>query len=107
MTNPADLWDYTSLLPTGDTAPAQNLIPITVKRARHNYYFVLRDKSLGVHNYLYTDYMITIANDNLDAVGAPATAVLPMAMLSIDQKKASVMADLARAQKADRLANDY
>ena len=105
LINKADLWDYTSLLPVGDTAPAQNLIPASVKRSRHNYYMVLNDKSLGVHNYPYTVYMITIANDNLDTAGAPAIA--RPAGLTIQQMKASILADLKRAQQASRDATDY
>ncbi len=65
-----DLWDYTSLVPVGKTAPSQTLVPIEVKRARHNYYFVLRDGSFGVHNSVYTRYLLTQANLNLDNIGA-------------------------------------
>lgn len=100
-----DLWDYTSLI-VGKTPPNQTLVPIQVKRARHNYYMILRDKSLGVHNYPYTVYTANVANDNLDAVGAPAIA-RPATGLTIQQKKASIMADLKRAQQADREATDY
>lgn len=69
-----DLWTYTSYVPTGKTAPNQSLIPIEVKRARHNYYFVLYDKSYGVHNSSYTRYLLDLANSNLDALGVSRAA---------------------------------
>lgn len=66
-----DLWDYTSLIPQGKTAPPQNQVPIEVKRARHNYWFILRDSSFGIHNPPYTRYLLEVANRNLDRIGAP------------------------------------
>ena len=88
------LWDYTALLPEGHTAPDQSLIPIEIKRARHNYYFVIRDGCFGPHNAPYAKYLIKVANDNLDALGvspAPATVTTNQtvnAMLQHLQQKA-------------------
>ena len=69
-----DLWDYTSniqaLVPP-KTPPNQTLVPIQVKRARHNYFFIVRDACYGPHNAPYAEHLIRVANDNLDAVGAP------------------------------------
>ncbi len=69
-----DLWNYTSYIPTGKTAPSQSLVPIEVKRARHNYYFVLYDKSFGVHNSTYTRYLLDLADSNLNALGVGRAA---------------------------------
>jgi len=69
------LWDYTTLIPAGHTPPDQTLIPIEVKRARHNYYFILRDASIiSPHNPTYARYLIQVANDNLDSINVPAAA---------------------------------
>jgi predicted CXXCH cytochrome family protein len=76
-----DLWDYTALIgELGKTAPPQGQVPIEVKRARHNYYFVLRDASFGIHNAPYARHLITIANDQLDRLGVPRIA--PQELLS-------------------------
>lgn len=72
-----DLWDYTAQVPAGKTAPPQSQVPIQVKRARHNYYFVLRDLSLGVHNPVYARLLLDVANQNLDALGVSRAAAVP------------------------------
>lgn len=41
-------------------------VPIQVKRARHNYYFVIRDASLAPHNAPYALHLLTVANQNID-----------------------------------------
>ena len=75
------MWDYTALVAQlGKTAPPQGQVPIEVKRARHNYYFVLRDASFGIHNAPYARHLITIANDQLDRLGEPRIA--PQELLS-------------------------
>jgi hypothetical protein len=77
----------------GKTAPSQALVPIEVKRARHNYYFVLRDGSFGVHNSVYTRYLLTQANLNLDNIGATKLSGVKLspaqikAVLQFDAKK--------------------
>jgi hypothetical protein len=90
-----DLWTYTSYVPTGKTAPNQSLIPKEVKRARHNYYFVLYDKSYGVHNSSYTRYLLDLANANLSAIGATKAAPLTM---SKQQVRATLAAELKKAR---------
>ena len=91
-----DLWNYTSYIPTGKTAPNQSLIPIQVKRARHNYYFVLYDKSYGVHNSTYTRYLLDLANANLDAIGVSRAAP---SRLSAAQVKAILSEELRKARE--------
>jgi hypothetical protein len=73
-----DMWDYTSLISAKQkTAPPQAQVPIEIKRARHNYYFILRDQSLGIHNSAYTRHLLNIANQNLDTLGVGRAAPLP------------------------------
>lgn len=67
----ASSWEYSS---AGGPA-TQSAVPITIKRARHNYYFIVRDLSRGVHNKKYTEYLLEIANLQLDAAGAPKSVV--------------------------------
>jgi hypothetical protein len=91
------LWDYTSLLTEeGKTPPDQAQVPIEVKRARHNYYFVIRDASLGTHNGTYTRNLLDVASRNLTQLGiasAPArTAGAARAIIERDRLRAS-MAD--------------
>lgn len=94
-----DLWEYTTNMPEGKTAPAQTQVPIEVKRARHNYYFILRDKSMGVHNPFYAEYLLTIANQNLDSIGARSVVI--RSGLPAQQVRAILMADVKRASLAD------
>ena len=56
------VWDYTTNIVAPSKAPDQSKVPIQVKRARHNYYFILLDRSLGVHNVFYTDYLLNYSN---------------------------------------------
>lgn len=65
-----DFWDYTSLIQAeGKTPPAQSGIPDEIKRARHNFYFVVRAGDYGVHNAPYANHLINVANSNLDELG--------------------------------------
>ena len=65
-------WDYSS---NGGTS-AQSTLPIQILRARYNYYFIVNDRSLGVHNDKYTRDLIAYANQQLDAIAAPAPTVV-------------------------------
>lgn len=85
-----DFWEYTShISDLGKTPPSstvENSIPIEIKRARHNYYFILRDASWGVHNRVYTQYLLNIANMNLDTLGiarAPSAQMSRAQVMSI------------------------
>jgi hypothetical protein len=63
-------WQYSgSFGGPASGAAGQGLVPIQVKRARHNYYFILRDLSKGVHNPVYTRYLLQQANAQLDQLG--------------------------------------
>lgn len=90
----ASVWDYTSNIVAPSVAPKQTLIPIEVKRARHNYYFVLLDRSLGVHNTPYARYLLNYANVGLDNIGIARSANVPgltqsqnRSILAIDMRK--------------------
>lgn len=95
-----EFWNYTALVAeAGLTAPPQSQIPIEIKRARHNYYFVLRDKSFGIHNLFYARHLLSVANTQLDALGvsrAPSRA-----NLSPERIKQILQTDLLRAKAAD------
>jgi len=62
-------WEYSALGGTATTSDDQKKIPIEIKRARHNYYFIIRDASYGVHNAAYARYLIQMANLQLDRLG--------------------------------------
>ncbi len=99
-----DLWNYWALVPAEKQTTARNIqgqIPIEVKRARHNYYFVLRDASFGIHNPPYTRHLLNIANAELDAIGVPRIA--PETVLSRMPRqhiRAVLQADLQRLKRA-------
>ncbi|MCW5935857.1 MAG: cytochrome c3 family protein [Fimbriimonadaceae bacterium] len=95
----ADLWDYTSVITAeGKTPPDQNLVPIELKRARHNYYFVVRSGDYGVHNAPYAKHLIQVANDNLDSVnvGRPQKKGV-----SVAQMRKVIEETRARSNRAD------
>jgi hypothetical protein len=101
--NNPDLWDYTSNIPEGETPPNQAQVPLQVKRSRYNYYFVLNDGSYGIHNTPYTRYLLTVANQQLDALGvaaAPAGTALSrqqiMTLLQADVQRARIAAGKER-----------
>lgn len=76
-----EFWDYTSnITADGFTPPAQNTVPIQVKRARYNYWFVVISGDYGVHNAPYAEYLIQVANDNLTAIGVPSPLYQRMSM---------------------------
>lgn len=104
-----DLWDYTSLITAeGKTPPNQSLVPIEVKRARHNYYFVIRSGDYGVHNAPYAKHLITVANQNMDSLmvgSAPVSRT--KSNMTTEQKIQYFESVRARARKADMEAKDF
>lgn len=70
-----DLWDYTANIQAeGKTPPNESSVPIQIMRARYNYYFISNDKSMGPHNAAYTNLLLTVANNNLNAINVPPAA---------------------------------
>lgn len=106
----ARFWDYpANLTEEGLTAPNQadpptGVIPIEIKRARHNYFFVLRDKSFGIHNLPYARYLLTVANQQLDTLGVPRS--VPTKASRSDDILQLLQPDLLRAKAADVRAHD-
>ena len=95
-----DLWDYSSLVSElGKTAPSQSLIPIELKRARHNYYFIIRSGDFGVHNAPYAKTLIRVANDNMTTLGMPASK--PTTGVSKATMLKEIMDAKTRANRAD------
>lgn len=95
-------WEYTSNIQAeGKTPPDQSLIPIEIKRARHNYYFVIRSNDYGAHNAPYAKHLIRIAGDNLDALGANARPN-GQKMPNRDEIAKILLGDYLRANEVDR-----
>jgi len=96
-------WEYTSnITAEGFTAPPQSQVPIQVKRARHNYYFIIRSGDYGVHNAPYAKTLLKVANDNLDAINVPGAAPLGgRSKMSIQEMLAVVQKSIDRAHRAD------
>ncbi|MBS1707588.1 MAG: cytochrome c3 family protein [Armatimonadetes bacterium] len=95
------LWDYTSLIAAeGLTAPNQSLVPIQIKRARHNYYFIIRSGDYGVHNAPYAKTLLRVANENLDALSVPKAPGGRSSMSTAD-KLALIKQVKDRAMKAE------
>ncbi len=95
-------WEYTTNITAADptlTPPAQSGIPIEIKRARHNYYFVIRSGDYGVHNAPYARYLLDVANTNLDTLGVSRSA--SRSKMSTTQLLKIVEADRARARHSE------
>lgn len=97
-------WDYTALLPTGVTAD-QSKVPMALRRARHNYYFIVRDMSMGIHNKPYVDHLLLVADSNLDTLGV-ARGVETGRGVRLNDKYAEIMKTLQNARRAEREALD-
>lgn len=110
------LWDYSSNISTEATelgldpnnaavmppTTHQNSIPIEIRRARHNYYFIIRDGSVCPHNPPYARYLLDWANQNLDSLGVPPGGLDGRAPhLSLKQMQQIIASDRERAMKAD------
>lgn len=94
-----DFWDYTSVIQgEGKTPPNQANVPIEIKRARHNYYFVIRSGDYGTHNAPYAKHIIGVANTNLDALNAPQAGA---SRLSNDEKFRLIENHRKRANQAE------
>lgn len=95
-------WEYTSTINAeGGTAPDQATVPIEIKRARHNYYFVIRSGDYGVHNAPYAKSLIGVANKNLDDLGVPKP---PPSRLTRDEKFRLIESEKARATRLELTA---
>jgi hypothetical protein len=93
-----NVWDYTTNIPSTSKVPNQSQIPIQIKRARHNYYFILLDRSAGVHNADYTNYLLDWSNTNLDALGVPRSVV---PNLSSREARAILNQDIGKVRNAN------
>lgn len=97
-------WDYTSIITAeGFTPPAQAGVPLAIKRARHNYYYVVRSGDYGAHNAPYARYLITVANENIDGLGGGPFKATRAATsnLTFQQKLQIIEADRKRAREVD------
>ena len=102
-----DAWMYSNSIPAGQNKPTNQTdtyVPIEIKRARHNYYFIIRDGSYGVHNHTYVSFLLDEAEIEMDNAGFPKAMVSPTTRsLSSQDKLAIFKADLALVRMADKL----
>jgi len=92
-------WEYTSMITAeGGTPPDQALVPIEIKRARYNYYFVIRSGDYGVHNAPYAKHLLTVANTNLDDLKVSKPG---LSKLTRDQQYQLIESDRAKAARAE------
>jgi hypothetical protein len=83
-------WDYYTL---ADEDPAvqsqiqaiQSQVPIEIKRARHNYYFIRRDNSFGVHNTPYTRQLLAFSQSQLDSLGVSRSVPITRSLQEFQQ----------------------
>jgi cytochrome c5 len=103
ITNDPDMWMYTTYITElGKTAPNQAQVPIELKRARHNYYLILRDGSFGIHNAPYTRHLLNAASQQLTALGRAATpATRAPSAAERARIRAILQQDIAMARRAD------
>jgi hypothetical protein len=109
------IWDYTANWSTatanefGGTSSAattawEKSIPLAVLRARCNYYFLLVDRSYGVHNFKYTNWLLEQSIGQMTAI-LPASDKAPS--LTKAQVQSILSSSLANAANASRmLAHD-
>ncbi len=92
-------WEYSGNIPATVVVPKtptwQSQIPIEIKRARHNYYLLLLDRSYGVHNFVYAQYLLNQSNVGLDkyvsrSVSIPSSRAAVKAQLAADYEKAKM-----------------
>ncbi|HEY3331676.1 MAG TPA: multiheme c-type cytochrome [Capsulimonadaceae bacterium] len=89
-------WDYTSNITAGQTVPVQSTVPIEIKRARYNYWYVIIDNSYGVHNPFYTRFMLQIAQDNINELNGTSVPLIVPRAVSSQQLKTFVTSERAR-----------
>jgi len=60
-------WDFTSNITTTPSISSaqEKTVPLPILRARYDYYYIVLDRSFGVHNYVYADYLLNFANSQL------------------------------------------
>ena len=95
-------WDYYSLVDEDPAVQAeskaiQDQIPIEIRRVRHNYYFIIRDRSFGIHNTPYTRQLLFYSHSLLDSLGVSRAAVPKSRAQILDVIKR----DLWRSIKSD------
>lgn len=95
------VWDYTTNIVAPHVAPAQASVPIQLKRARHNYWYVLRDGSFGVHNAAYTRYMIANGVTNMGNLGILSLSTQSTAKVDYQTMLKILQSDLQRGRLAD------
>lgn len=98
----AAFWDYYSLVSTDPAVQAQSQaiqgqIPIEIKRVRHNYYFITRDASFGVHNAPYTRQLLDYSESLLNTLGIANRSV------PVNRSAASASQQMMQILRQDRI----
>jgi formate-dependent nitrite reductase cytochrome c552 subunit len=83
-------WNYYSLVsedPAVQTEAknVQGEVPIEIKRARHNYHFIVRDRSQGVHNTPYARQLLAFAQTQLDSLGVSRKVPITRSVKEFEQ----------------------
>ncbi len=103
----ADFWDYYTLVSEDTTVQdqakaIQPQIPIEMRRCRHNYYFIIRDRSFGIHNTPYTRQLLDYSESLLDGLGVSRAATIPA---NRSQGMAIINRDILRSIKSERFVD--
>ncbi len=98
-------WDYTTnIAAPAPTSAQEATVPLAVRRARANYWYILIDNSFGPHNFPYMTTLIDVANQNLDSIGVPPAPPSGgrAANLTTAQKLQIMRAQLAQYKRNDQ-----
>ncbi|MBI5706321.1 MAG: hypothetical protein HZC36_04955 [Armatimonadetes bacterium] len=108
------LWEYSTMINAAATelgitttnVPTnhQSVLPIQIKRARHNYYFIVRDSSICPHNPPYARHLLNVGNDNMDELtggSAYGASTSKSKLPSFAAMQRVLQADKARAARAE------
>jgi hypothetical protein len=97
-------WDYTSNITDGASKPTNTQeanFPISVLRARHNYYYVVISGDLGVHNYAYELYLLQWSISDLQNAGISVVSKTQVAQISMATKLAIIKQARQKSMTSD------
>jgi hypothetical protein len=103
----ADFWDYYTLVSEdvdvqNQAKAVQPQIPIEIRRCRHNYYFLVRERSFGIHNTPYARQLLDYSEGLLDGLGVSRAVTIPKTKA---EGMAIINGDLLRSLKSERFAD--
>jgi hypothetical protein len=103
-----DLWNYYTLASEEPDQQAisksiQSQIPIEIRRARLNYYFIILDRSFGIHNTPYVRQLLAFSQTQLDTLGVSRSVTLPSRAVAPN----IIKQDIHRAIMSEMLDGGY